>query len=114
MAADAAVHGLVSFSLGDLQTIHDRSDGNPFFIEELVMAAGSYGRDAGDGRLPPTLQDILTARLEAVPASAQTVIGVIAVAGRTIDHDLLVGVADVPEDLLSDGLRAAIERRAPS
>ncbi len=110
MAADTAVHG-AAFSAGDLQTIHDRSDGNPFFVEELVMAAGSYGRETGDGRLPPTLQDILTARLAAVPPSAQTVIGVIAVAGRTIDHDLLVAVADVPDDLLLDGLRGAIERQ---
>ena len=111
MATDTAVDGAAAFSPGDLQTIHDRSDGNPFFVEELVMAAGSYGRDTGDGRLPPTLQDILTARLAAVSSSAQTVIGVIAVAGRTIDHDLLVAVAGVSEDLLLDGLHAAIERQ---
>jgi DNA-binding CsgD family transcriptional regulator/tetratricopeptide (TPR) repeat protein len=107
----AAPDRSAAFSPVALQAIHDRSDGNPFFVEELVMATGSDGPDPSDGRLPPTLQDVLTARLAAVPPAAQTVMGVIAVAGRMMDHDLLVAVAGVPDDRLSDGLRAAIERQ---
>ena len=102
--------GSLAFSPAELEAIHDRSDGNPFFVEELVMAAGP-GDEAGHKRLPPTLQDILMARLAAVPAAGQSVLGVIAVAGRTIDHDLLVSVAEVPDDVLSEGLRAVRERQ---
>jgi DNA-binding NarL/FixJ family response regulator len=102
--------GTTTFSPAELQVIHARSDGNPFFVEELVMAAGPERGETGTTRLPPTLQDILTARLASVPASAQTVLGISAVAGRMIDHDLLVAVADLPDDVLMAGLRAAIER----
>src|SRR6186997_513402 len=35
--------------------IHRRSDGNPFFVEELLGA----GNEAADGRLPSTLRDVL-------------------------------------------------------
>ena len=69
--------------------IHRRSDGNPFFVEELLGA----GEDAADGRLPPTLREVLLARIVALPEPAQAVIGVAAVAGRRVDHDLLARVA---------------------
>ncbi len=100
-----------ALSAADLATIHERSDGNPFFIEELVMARTSDDRAGQDSRLPPTLQDILTARIAAVPADAQQVLGVIAVGGRQMEHDLLVEVGDLPDDVLTGGLRTAIERQ---
>src|SRR6185503_10051337 len=68
---------------GDLAgQIHRRSDGNPFFVEELLGA----GDDAAVGRLPPTLREVLHARIVALPEPAQAVIGVVAVAGRRLDH----------------------------
>jgi ATP/maltotriose-dependent transcriptional regulator MalT len=91
-----------------IASVHERADGNPFFIEELVMATAVGG---GDDRLPPTLHDIMTARIAALPASAQQVLSVIAVAGRQIEHDLLVEVAGLPDDVLLEGLRLAIERQ---
>jgi DNA-binding CsgD family transcriptional regulator/tetratricopeptide (TPR) repeat protein len=89
--------------LGRLQ---DRTDGNAFFIEELLMAGGS----AAVSGLPPTVQAALTARIAAAPDGAQRVLRVAAVAGRRVDHDLLADIVDLPEDELTDGLRAAIDR----
>jgi DNA-binding CsgD family transcriptional regulator/tetratricopeptide (TPR) repeat protein len=83
--------------------IHRRSDGNPFFVEELLRA----GEDA-DGRLPPTLREVLLARIVAMPEHAQAVIGVAAVAGRRVDHDLLAKVAGMDEADLVDALRNAV------
>ncbi len=86
--------------------IHRRSDGNPFFIEELLLAEA----EPSAGGLPSTLREILLARLAAVPEDVHHVLGVVAVAGRRIDHDLLVtiaGAADNP-DRLEAALRAAI------
>ena len=90
---------------GDLtDRIHRRSDGNPFFIEELLMA----GDDGAGGPLPPTLREVLLARISAMPDRAQTVIGVAAVAGRRVDHGLLAKVAAMDEHDLLDGLRTAV------
>jgi len=85
--------------------IHERSDGNPFFVEELLMA-GDAARERGP--LPPTLRGILVARLAAAPEVAQTVIGAAAVAGRRVEHGLLAAVAGLDEADLLDGLRSAV------
>jgi DNA-binding CsgD family transcriptional regulator/tetratricopeptide (TPR) repeat protein len=84
--------------------IHRRSDGNPFFVEELLGA----GEDAADGRLPQTLRDVLLARIVALPEPAQAVIGVAAVAGRRVDHDLLARVAAMDRPTLVDALWTAV------
>ncbi len=85
--------------------IHRRSDGNPFFVEELLVADREGSRPH---RLPPTLREILVARLAAVPETAQAVIGVAAVAGRRVDHDLLSAVAGLTDSNLESSLRAAV------
>ncbi len=88
--------------------IHRRSDGNPFFIEELLIAEPGHG----SSRMPTTLREILLARLSALGENAREVVGIVAVAGRRIDHDLFTAVAearaDTAPDVLDDALRAAI------
>ncbi|HET9519503.1 MAG TPA: AAA family ATPase [Candidatus Limnocylindrales bacterium] len=84
--------------------IHRRSDGNPFFVEELVMA----GEDGVAGRLPPTLRGVLLARIVALPEPAQRVIGVAAVAGRRVDHELLARVAAMDDREFMEALRTAV------
>jgi DNA-binding NarL/FixJ family response regulator/tetratricopeptide (TPR) repeat protein len=86
--------------------IHRRSDGNPFFIEELLLAEA----EPSAGGLPSTLREILLARLAAVPEDVHHVLGAVAVAGRRIDHDLLVAIAGAADghDRLEAALRAAI------
>ena len=81
-----------------------RSEGNAFFVEEL---AGWY-RSGGGGALPPTLRDLLMARIEQLPESAQAVLRVAAAAGLHIDHHLLAAVAGKPPGDLIDALRLAV------
>jgi DNA-binding CsgD family transcriptional regulator/tetratricopeptide (TPR) repeat protein len=80
----------------------DRAEGNPFFAEELLAAVGDRG-------VPPTLRDILTTRLEALPDQAQEVLRIAAAAGRRVDHRLLSEVAPLCADELDQGLRDAVE-----
>ena len=87
-----------------LARVVERSDGNPFFIEELVMAETA----ASDRGMPPTLRGILLARIGALPEAAQSVVGVAAVAGRRVDHDLLAAVADQDESTTIAALREAV------
>ena len=65
-------------------------------------------RTRGGGRLPPTLREVLFARIVALPECAQTVIGVAAVAGGRVDHDILAQVAGLADEDLLDGLRDAV------
>ena len=86
------------------EQIHRRSEGNPFFVEELLGA----GEDGGAARLPPTLREVLLARILALPDRAQALIGVAAVAGRRVDHDLLARVAAMDDADLLEALRTAV------
>ncbi|MBO9520680.1 MAG: AAA family ATPase [Nocardioidaceae bacterium] len=95
--------GVVPVELG--RQVVDRSEGNPFFAEELLAAAG-------DGGLPLTLRDILSARLDGLGESAKEVLRIAAAAGRRVDHRLLEVVADLAPDDLDAGLRAAVEEQA--
>jgi tetratricopeptide (TPR) repeat protein len=88
--------------------VFERSDGNAFFIEELLMA----DRSASQGRaIPPTLRGILLARIEALPDAARSVVGVAAVAGRRVDHDLLAAVIGQGEDTTLASLREAVSQQ---
>jgi DNA-binding CsgD family transcriptional regulator len=83
--------------------LHERSEGNPFFAEELVAASAE-----GDGPLPASLRDVLTLRLEALPDDARTVLSAAAAAGRRSSHRLLSAAAGLPEDALLEALREAV------
>ena len=73
----------------EVSDIHARSDGNPFFVEELLCC-----RDEYDETLPASLRDVLLSRIDALPDGAQALIGVAAVGGREVEHELLMDVAD--------------------
>ncbi|MET8084524.1 AAA family ATPase [Micromonospora sp. NPDC005237] len=83
--------------------IHDRTQGNPFFIEELAVA----GSPLGCAALPETLRDLLLARVDRLPEPAQRVLRIAAAGGTRFAHGLLAEVAGLPEAELEDALRAA-------
>jgi DNA-binding CsgD family transcriptional regulator len=76
-----------------------RSDGNALFIEELLSA--------GPGPLAPSLSDALMVRVERLPAPAQEVVRVLAIA-QPADHALLEELANLAEPELRTALRDAI------
>jgi len=83
-----------------------RSEGNPFFAEEL-LAARLAGVE-GSAELPEALRDLLLARVEALPQATQRLLQVAAVAGRRVDHHLLAEVAAQPPEHLVELLREAV------
>ncbi|MGW4164269.1 helix-turn-helix transcriptional regulator [Streptomyces sp. NPDC004788] len=88
-----------------LDEVFRRSEGNAFFVEELV-ASHECGREVGS--LSESLRDILLVRVEALPESAQRVVRIVAEGGSTVEFDLLAAVAGLPEDTLIEALRAAV------
>jgi DNA-binding CsgD family transcriptional regulator len=91
-----------------LNRLQERTDGNAFFLEELLMAEAADPAAMG---LPPTISATLTARIAAAPEAAQRVLRVAAVAGRRVDHELLAEVSGLSDAELTEGLRAAIDRQ---
>ena len=60
-----------------------------------VLRRGAARPQRGRGELPPTVRDLLLARLDALAPATRQVLRTGAVIGRTIPHDLLETVADV-------------------
>jgi len=93
--------GRVTDSL--LRSIVEQAEGNAFYAEELAAAVGVGG-------VPDGLSDILLARLEALPADAQHVVRVAAIAGRSVAHDVLSAVAGLSPAALDAAIREAVNR----
>jgi adenylate cyclase len=86
--------------------VERRSSGNPFFAEELVRALrdsdaivlGERGwtiRPGWDARhLPPTIEGVLTARIDLLPREAAALLQTASVIGRRIRVPLLEAVAE--------------------
>jgi DNA-binding CsgD family transcriptional regulator/tetratricopeptide (TPR) repeat protein len=87
--------------------IYARSEGNPFFTEELVLA----GDGASPAALPPSLQEVLLTRVVRLGDRTQQLLRVAAAAGASIDHPLLATVAGLGEAELLDGLREAVDQQ---
>jgi DNA-binding CsgD family transcriptional regulator len=85
--------------------IYARSEGNPFFAEELLLAGDA------PGALPPTLQEVLLTRVVRLGHRTQQLLRVAAAAGPGVTQPLLAAVADLDDQQLLDGLREAVDQQ---
>jgi DNA-binding CsgD family transcriptional regulator/tetratricopeptide (TPR) repeat protein len=82
-----------------VEEVYARTEGHPFFIEQLVAAAVTdAGRLAQAVELPPRLAELLLARTARCGSDGQAVLAALAVAGRPLTERLLGEVTglDVP------------------
>ena len=82
-----------------------RSEGNPFFAEELVAAAGDQSEE-----LPRGLRDLLLQRVGRLDPPTQSLLRLAAAAGRDVGYPLLRAVAALPEPEVRESLRRAVEQ----
>jgi DNA-binding NarL/FixJ family response regulator/tetratricopeptide (TPR) repeat protein len=87
-----------------IAAICGRSDGNPFFAEELLAAAAR-----GEERLPPVLRDLLLQRLARLDARSRSLARAAAAAGRDVSYGLLAAVTPLSRPDLVEALREAVE-----
>ena len=90
-----------------IESIHARSNGNAFFAEELLVAAGDDGRT----ELPPTLRDVLLARVAELAEPTQEFLRLASAAGQRVDPALLADAAGLDEATLFDALRECVARQ---
>ena len=87
-------------------SIHDRTDGIPLHVEELIGLLGASSLAARDATLgvPDTLEEAILGRFGLRSAEAQSVARIGSVIGRSFEFDLLAGVADDGADALTGPL----------
>jgi class 3 adenylate cyclase len=80
--------------------ISDKTEGNPFFIEEMVLALFEQGvlvrngfvkvaRPLSDARIPPTVRDLLASRIDRLPADDKGLLQTLAVLGKDFSRALI-------------------------
>jgi DNA-binding SARP family transcriptional activator len=89
--------------------VHDVTEGNPFFVGEVVAALGGNG-DPGTA-LTPRVRDVVRWRLARLPERTADALAVAAVAGGEFDADVLAGAIGVELDQALDALEAAESAR---
>ena len=96
-----------------VESIVERTGGNPFFVRETVRlldAEGAVSRASATevlSRVPSGVRDVLRRRISRLPAGAQQILLQAAVIGRDVDVDLLVEVAG-DEDAVVEAVEAAL------
>jgi tetratricopeptide (TPR) repeat protein len=100
--------------------IRERSQGNPFFIEELVRSLaqdGSLDGERGDYRLvrapnetavPANVQAVLAARIDRLASRDKRVLQAAAVIGRDLPQPVLEQVVELDATQLDDALHTLI------
>jgi class 3 adenylate cyclase/tetratricopeptide (TPR) repeat protein len=90
--------------------------GNPFFLEETVRTLAETGALAGwrgayrltrpveTLRVPPTVQTVLAARIDRLPAQEKRLLQAASVIGKNVPYALLAAIAEQPEEMLRRGL----------
>lgn len=111
-----------------LDAVLERTEGNPFFVEELVKVlvergdifhqAGDWARrDLADIEMPLTVRETLLARARTLADDARRALELAALAGDRLDLDVLARAAEIEEAALAsvveEGLRLQLltERR---
>jgi class 3 adenylate cyclase/tetratricopeptide (TPR) repeat protein len=97
------------------QLVLEHTQGNPLFIEELVEALFDEGvlvrngavkvtRPLSQLKIPPTVQGILAARIDRLPAEAKELLQTLAVIGSEFPLTLVRQVVQLPDDRLEQVL----------
>jgi DNA-binding CsgD family transcriptional regulator/tetratricopeptide (TPR) repeat protein len=104
LAALLAVHAGAPPPAALTDAIVARSEGNPFFAEELLAAAGDQG-----GELPRGLRELLLQRVAWLDPPTRSLLRLVAAAGRDVGYPLLQTAAALPEREVRESLRRAVE-----
>jgi len=102
--------------------VHTRTEGNAFFIEEvlksLVDQGALYRADGGwkrkeinDSQVPATIRTVVAQRVGRLTAQAQDLVRMACVLGQEFELDALVAASGEPEPSVLDHLDVAVGQR---
>jgi tetratricopeptide (TPR) repeat protein len=121
-SADEMLHALLGgdASLQSLKRlIIEKTEGNPFFMEEIVRALVEQGVLVRNGairltkplteiHIPPTVHGILASRIDALPAPEKDLLQTLAVIGRAFPLNLVRHTTASPDDRLEPMLKGLL------
>ena len=100
-----------------VHALHGETEGNPFFIEEVVRHLRESERELAadvsltDAGVPDGVREVTARRLRRLDAESRQALQVAAVIGREFDYDVLQAVAPLEEDALISALEEGVEAR---
>ena len=102
--------------VGLAEAVQERTDGNPFFVGEVVRLLASEGKltsggSAAELQIPQGVREVIGRRLDRLSDETNGTLRVAAVIGRDFDEELVWRVADMqPEQLMTAATEAIAER----
>ena len=111
-----AALGVTTAEPAFVHALHGETDGNPFFIEEVVRHLRETERELGDVSLgdagvPDGVREVTARRLRRLDTESRQALQVAAVVGREFDFDVLEAVAPFEGDVLVGALEEGVEAR---
>jgi class 3 adenylate cyclase len=116
----AAGQTLDAAGVGLAHAVYRETDGNPFFVSEVLRHLAETGAIYQDAKgrwvaddsleqmaLPDSVREVIGGRIVRLGQDAERVLSMAAVIGRDFDLDLLAGAAKTSEDEVLDILEAA-------
>jgi class 3 adenylate cyclase/DNA-binding CsgD family transcriptional regulator len=119
----AAGHTLDADDLVFARAVHAETEGNPFFVEEVLRHLAETGpvvrrsgrwttdRPVTELGIPAGVREVIGQRLALLPEAAEEVLAVAAVIGREFDVGLLSEASEVGEEIVLDVLEATEDAR---
>jgi tetratricopeptide (TPR) repeat protein len=90
------------------QLIIEKTEGNPFFMEEIVQAlfeeralvrngAVKLAKSMSEVKVPATVQAVLSSRIDRLPPAEKDLLQIVAVIGKEFSLRLAAAIAEIPE-----------------
>jgi len=92
----------------EVASLHARTEGNPFFLAELVRLAASEGGMTDSGSVPAGVRDVIRRRLARLPEPTGNLLLLGAVAGRDFDLRIVAAASGVGIDDALDAVEQAV------
>ena len=116
-----AAHAGQAVSSALAQTVHSETEGNPFFVEEVVRHLIETGQMFGhEGGFTPTpaqigvpegVKEVLARRLARLSETCRSVLSQAAILGREFRFELLPAMAELDDDAVIGALEEALGAR---
>jgi len=103
-----------------IKLLYEKSEGNPFFIEEVLRSLvnegliqiDSYGWDGkidtSQIRIPGTIRDVIARRIDRLDDRTKAILRFASIIGNRINFDVLYKISDVSEEEVTDAIDASI------
>jgi tetratricopeptide (TPR) repeat protein len=113
--------GKQSLPNGFSKMLFKESEGNPFFIEEVLKSLVNEGLidvasykwaanyDFSQIRIPSTVRDVIARRIDTLDDKTKSILKVASVIGNSFTFELLFQISDVDEEEVIDAIDASIE-----